>query len=187
MADDTTTAGDDTVPAGDQQSGTDDTTGPAGDTSQDELAQWRAEADKWKNLARKHEARARQNEDRAKQNADAASKAKTVEEQLNELREQLVQRDIADIERASREATAQIHLRLAEAGVSRNDAAGLLETVDPIRLLNDGQPDEKAIKKLADSLIRLSGRATPDPDQGRRGDDGPLNMNDILRRAAGRR
>lgn len=139
-----------------------------------------ADAAKWQALSRKHE-------DRAKANAEAAAGAKTVEQQLEELRKQNAERDVADVVRTGRMAMTQVQARLAEHGFARADVAGLLELVDPVTLLKDGEPDESAIKKLTESLIKVGGRITPDPDQGRRGGKAPADMNSLIRRAAGHR
>lgn len=164
-----------------------DAVGQTGDTKPDtgNDTDWKATAERltrdverWKGLARKHEGR-------AKDNADAASKAQTVEEQLAELRKALAERDVVDVERNGRHAMAQVHTRLAEAGLRRDDVTGLLELVEPTQLLRDGEPDAEAIGKLADSLVKVAGRVTPDPDQGRKGGDGPVDMNKLIRRAAG--
>jgi hypothetical protein len=153
-------------------------TGSDGKNWEAEVARLSKEAEKWRSLARKHEGR-------AKENADAAAKAKSVEDQIAELRSQLAERDIADVERNGRMAMTQVHAALAEAGIKKADAAGFLELVDPTTLLTDGQPDEKAIGKLAESVKKLAGRVTPDFDQGRKGGNAPPNMNDLIRRAAG--
>jgi len=169
--------------AQDGQTGQPDPNGAAPDTGdatdwQAKVTALEAEAEKWRTLARKHEGR-------AKENATAASRTKTVEEQLDELRSQLAQRDIADVERSARLALTQVRTRLAEAGIRGADASGLLELVNGTALLADGEPDEKAIDKLATSLTRIAGRASPDPDQGRKGGSGPPDMNTLIRRAAG--
>ena len=137
-----------------------------------------AEKEKWRSLARKHE-------ERAKANADAASKSKTVEEQLEEMRKTLAERDVADVQRNGRLAVTQVQAKLAESGFNQADVAGLLELIDPVTLLKDGEPDESAIKKLAESLIKVGGRTTPDRDQGQRGGGNPLDMNALIRRRAG--
>lgn len=157
---------------------TSDGAGPDTGTGTDELARLKADLDKWKTLARRHEGR-------AKENAQAAAKAKSVEDQIAELRTQLAERDVADVERNGRMAMTQVHAALAEAGIKKADSAEFLELVDPTTLLTDGQPDDKAITKLAGSVKKLAGRVTPDFDQGRKGGDAPLNMNDLIRRAAG--
>jgi len=151
-----------------------------GETDWKALAeQAQADAAKWKAQSRKHE-------DRARTNAEAATKAKTVEQQLDDLRKAMAERDVADVARAGRLALTQVHARLAEAGLARGDVDGLLELVDPMSLLADGEPDDKAIDKLAKSLSRIAGRTTPDRDQGRgRGSGGPVDMNTLIRRQAG--
>lgn len=143
-----------------------------------EIAQLKSEAEKWRGLARKHEGR-------AKENADAAAKAKSVEDQIGELRSQLAERDVADVERNARMAMTQVHAALAEAGLKKADVAEFLEMVDPVTLLKDGQPDDAAVTKLATSVKKLAGRVTPDFDQGRKGGSAPPNMNDLIRHAVG--
>lgn len=137
-----------------------------------------AETEKWKGLARKHE-------DRAKANAEAAAGAKTVEQQLEEMRKVIADRDVADVSRSGRMAMTTVQAQLAGQGFSPDDVAGLLEQIDPVRLLKDGEPDDGAIKKLVESLIKVGGRTTPDRDQGQRGGNGPLDMNALIRRRAG--
>jgi hypothetical protein len=139
---------------------------------------WKAEAEKYKALARKHEGR-------AKENAQAAQAKKTVEQQLEELRGQLTERDKREVEKNGRLALAQLNTRLAEAGIKRDDVQGLLKHVKSTDLLADGEPDEGAIAELTDSLVKITGRATPDPDQGRKGGKAPLDMNQLIRKAAG--
>ena len=170
------------APAGQAPPATPPQTPPAtGDVDYKALAeQAKADAERWKAHARKHE-------ERAKANAEAAAGAKTVEQQLEEMRKALAERDVADVTRSGRMAMTQVQARLAEHGFARADVAGLLELVDPVSLLKDGEPDEAAIKKLADSLIKVGGRTTPDPDQGRRGGKAPVDMNSLIRRAAGHR
>jgi hypothetical protein len=162
----------------DQPQSSDTDKGSDGKNWEAEVQRLNKEAEKWRSLARKHEGR-------AKENADAAAKAKSVEDQIAELRSQLAERDVADVERNGRMAMTQVHAALAEAGIKKVDAAGFLELVDPTTLLTDGQPDEKAIGKLAESVKKLAGRVTPDFDQGRKGGNAPPNMNDLIRRAAG--
>ncbi|PRX95579.1 hypothetical protein [Allonocardiopsis opalescens] len=125
-------------------------------------------------------------EARAKENKGAADAAKTLEQQLAEMREQMQQREQADAERAGRMAMTQVKALLAERGIKADDAAPLLEHVDPARLLDAGDVDDKAVARLAESLTRVAGRATPDPDQGRRGGAAPADMNSLIRQAAGR-
>jgi hypothetical protein len=177
-ANDTTDGDVDDEPQTDQPQSSDTDTGSDGKNWEAEVQRLNKEAEKWRSLARKHEGR-------AKENADAAAKAKSVEDQIAELRSQLAERDVADVERNGRMAMTQVHAALAEAGIKKADAAGFLELVDPTTLLTDGQPDEKAIGNLAESVKKLAGRVTPDFDQGRKGGTAPPNMNDLIRRAAG--
>lgn len=170
---------------GDTQQGATGTTDQQPPPDTGDSTDWKAlaeqaqrDAERWKTHARKHE-------DRAKANADAASKAKTVEEQLAELRKAMSDRDVADVQKAGRLAVSQVHAALAEAGIGRDDVSGLLEHVDPMSLLADGEPDDAAIAKLAKSLTKVAGRTTPDRDQGRKGGDAPVDMNTLIRRAAG--
>lgn len=116
---------------------------------------------------------------------ERASKAQTVEEQLEGLRKVMADRDIADVKRNERLALAQVRTQVASAGFKPDDVADLFAAIDPSFLLTDGEPDEKAIEKLARSITKAAGRASPDPDQGRKGGDGPVDMNTLIRRAAG--
>ncbi|HEY9417875.1 MAG TPA: hypothetical protein VIQ30_24210 [Pseudonocardia sp.] len=172
----------------DSSTGDTDTTGQqqeSGSSDTGEQTDWKAEAaraaadvEKWRTLARKHETR-------AKDNADAASKAQTVEEQLESLRKAMADRDIADVEKNGRLALAQVKAQVVGAGFKSDDVAGLFDHIDPMSLLTDGEPDEKAVEKLARSLTKVAGRASVDPDQGRKGGNGPVDMNTLIRRAAG--
>jgi hypothetical protein len=135
---------------------------------------WKAEAQKWQALARKHEGQAK----------GQAKAVKTVQEQMDDLRKQMADQATRDLERAGKTATAQLRAVLAEQGIKADDVADLLP--DPVRLLKDGEPDDKAITKFAGALAKVAGRPTPDPDQGRRSDDTPTDMNALIRRAAGR-
>jgi len=143
-----------------------------------EAAKAAADAEKWRALARKHESR-------AKDNADAASKAKTIEERLAAAEKALTDRDVADVERNARLALAQVRTQVANSGFKPDEVAGLFGALDPMRLLTDGEPDAKAIDQLAKDITRAAGRATFDRDQGRKGGDGPVDMNTLIRRAAG--
>jgi hypothetical protein len=139
---------------------------------------WKAEAEKWQKLARKHEGR-------AKQNAEAATKARTIEQQVADLQAQLSEREKRDVERSSRLAMARLDAQLAQGGIKRDDVEGLLKRIKGTDLLADGEPDDAAIGELAESLKKVAGRATPDPDQGAKGGKAPLDMNQLIRRAAG--
>jgi hypothetical protein len=122
-------------------------------------------------------------EARAKENKQAATQAQTLEQQVAELQQAMSARDAADAERATKLALTQVKAVLAERGIKAEDAAVLLEHVDPTRLLAGGDVDDKAVAKLAESLSKIAGRPTPDPDQGRTGNSPPASMNDLIRRA----
>jgi hypothetical protein len=144
------------------------------DTAADDT-DWQAEARKWRTLARKHEAQAKAN----------TKQAKTIEQQVADLQKQLSEREQRDVERSSRLAMARLDAQLAQGGIERSDVEGLLKRIKGADLLADGEPDDAAIGELAESLKKIAGRATPDPDQGKRGGKGPLDMNQMIRRAAG--
>lgn len=148
------------------------------DTANSGEPDWKAEAEKWRALARKHEGRAREN-------AQAATKAKTVEQQVADLQRKLAERDTRDVERSGRLAMSRLDAQLAKAGIDRDDVDGLLKRIKGTDLLKDGEPDDSAIGELAESLKKIAGRATPDPDQGAKGGKAPLDMNQLIRRAAG--
>jgi hypothetical protein len=162
---------DDDDDSGGDDSGTDDI--------QARIKALEQDRDKWKNLARKHETRARDN-------AGAASKVKSVDAQLQELRQQLAERDTADLERSGRLAMEKVRSGLADKGVKVDDVTDVLSLVDPSStLLKDGDPDDEAIKRLVISLAKVAGRVRPDPDQGKRGGKAPPSMNELIRRARG--
>jgi hypothetical protein len=144
------------------------------DTAGDDT-DWQAEARKWRGLARKHEAQAKAN----------TKQAKTIEQQVADLQKQLGERDKREQERSGRLAMAQLDAQLAKAGIDRADVEGLLKRIKGADLLVNGEPDDDAIGELADSLKKIAGRATPDPDQGAKGGKAPLDMNQLIRRAAG--
>lgn len=126
-------------------------------------------------------------EQRAKENKGAADVAKTLEQQVAELQQAMAERDLADIDRNSRLAVTQVKALLSEKGVRGDDVAPLLEHIDATRLLADGDVDDKAVKKLAESLARAAGRPAPDPDQGRTSGAPPADMNSMIRGMLGRR
>jgi hypothetical protein len=115
----------------------------------------------------------------------AANQSKPLQEQLDALTAQLAAREAADVEKNGRLALAQVHTLLADNGIKREDVKGVLDRFDPVQLLADGQPDEKAIGEFATALSRVAGRAAPDFDQGKKGGE-PSDMNSMIRRMAGR-
>jgi hypothetical protein len=128
---------------------------------------------------------------RAKQQHDADvatardNATKPLQNQLDELRKSLSDRDSKDVERNGKLALAAVHTLLAEAGINKSDVADVLEPFDPKRLLKDGEPDDKAIEKFARGLSKVAGRITPDLDQGQGGSgDSPQTMGDVMRQMA---
>jgi hypothetical protein len=181
--------GQDTAGAGGGQAAA---TATAPDTSA--AADWNA--DDWRAFAdevglspgevKKRLGHARTWEDRAKANKGAVEQAQTLQQQLEQLRFDLADRDQRDIERAGRLAMTQVRSALAEAGIKPDDVKDLLDEFDPLRLLKDGEPNDEAIGRIVGALRRTAGRPSADPDQGQRGDGAPQDMNALIRRAAGR-
>lgn len=162
---------------------------PAGD-------EW-ADRDAWRALAtelgqspdqiRQQLEHARTWEKRAKDNRDAATRSQTLEQQLQEMRETLNQREAADLLAAEQAAVTGLRAELAGLGMERTDIADALEFVDTSRLMKDGRPDEKAIETIAAKLARVAGRPQPDRDQGANGSNGSPSMNDWVRQQVARR
>lgn len=120
-----------------------------------------------------------------RQSRAGSKQAQTLQQQVEELRGQLAERDKRDVERSGRLAMSRLDAQLAKAGIERDDVDGLLKRIKGTDLLKDGEPDDSAIGELAESLKKIAGRATPDPDQGAKGGKAPLDMNQLIRRAAG--
>ena len=165
----------DTAPKG----ATQDTASEDAEALRKQIADLEADRDNWKK-------RSRQNEDRAKKNQDDARAKQSVEEQLEQLRADLAERDSAAIEERAGIATEKLHAKLVRGGISDDDATSLLAAIDPMRLLEDGKPDSKEIDRLAKSLTKIATRPAADADQGRKGGDSPRSMNQIIRDAAKR-
>ena len=182
----------DTEAAGAPETGTGDT-----DTTATGAEAASFDASPWQSLAeetglspeqiRKKLEHSRTWEQRAKDNKGAAEAAKTLEQQVADLQQAMAERDLADIDRNSKLALTQVKALLAEKGVRAEDVVPLLEHIDATRLLADGDVDDKAVKRLAESLGRAAGRPAPDPDQGRTSGGMPADMNSMLRHMAGRR
>lgn len=124
-------------------------------------------------------------EERAKANKTAADQLPTLQQQLDEMKQTLADRDVRDVERAGKLAVTQVRSALADAGIKADDVKELLDEIDPSRLLKDGEPDEKAIGRIVGALRKAAGRPTPDQDQGKRSSTAPTDMNALIRRAAG--
>lgn len=161
-------------------------TGTAITTTTDEWG-----ADDWKAFAaevgltptevRKKLGHARTWEKRPTDNHEAAKQLPTLQQQLDQLRQEMSERDVRDVERSGRMAMTQVSSALAEAGVRADDVKDLLAEIDPARLLKDGEPNDEAINRVVGALCRTAGRPTADPDQGRGGDGGPTDMNTLFR------
>lgn len=121
-------------------------------------------------------------EKRANDNVDAAKQLPTMQQQLDELKQELSERDVRDVERNGRMAMTQVRSALAEAGVRVDDVKDLLAEISPDRLLKNGEPNDEAINRVVGALCRTAGRPTADPDQGRGGTaSGPSDMNTLFR------
>lgn len=152
--------------------------GGEGDESLEQLRERLAaverDRDSWKQRSRQHE-------DRAKQNADAAKAKGTLEEQIDALRKDIATRDAEAVTERAEQASDKLHARLVRGGLSDDDAATLVGSIDPMRLLVEGKPDTGEIDKLAKSLVKVGTRPAPDGDQGRKGGDQPPSMNQLIR------
>lgn len=115
-----------------------------------------------------------------------AQASKTLEQQVAELHAAQAERDAREVENAGRLATERLKTRLIRDGLADSDAGTIAASVDAMSLLNEGQPDDKAIDALGKSLAKAAGRAAPDPDQGRQSSAPPNNMNALIRNAVTR-
>lgn len=168
-----TEAGADTAPTSTEQDSEPQPDEEAPDTGEEsESMDWKAEADKWKALARKHEAHAKK-----------ADKAHS--DELDQLREQATTQETAATEARHALASERLHTKLARAGVSEDDAAALIEHIDPARLTEDGQPSAKAIDAVAASLSRSASRGV-DEDQGQTSESPTFSPDQWLRKKARR-
>lgn len=148
---------------------------------------WKAEATKWAELARK-------NETRAKANAEAARELDRLKRQSMSETDRAVAEAVA---KAHREAQERFGSRLVDAEV-RAVAAGravnvdaLLEGLDRSRFLtDDGDPDVKGIAawldKVAPKVNAENGRQLDLGQGARTAPPAGADMNQLLRRAAGR-
>jgi hypothetical protein len=148
-------------------------------TGQNPPADTWADADAWREFAtssgltveaaRKAIEHAREWEKRSKANAEAARTAQTAQQQLDEVRKALAERDAADVDRELRTARKSLRAELIELGIDGRDADDALELVDLSRVLKDNVADDKLISDTAKRLAKVAGRATPDRDQGQGG------------------
>lgn len=115
-------------------------------------------------------------EQRARENKTGADQAATLQQQVEEMRQQQAERNERDIKRAENLAVSHVRSGLAEAGIKADDVKDLLAEIDPRRLLKDGDPDDKAVARIVRALTRAAGRPTPDHDQGQGGTGAPTSM-----------
>ena len=120
-------------------------------------------------------------EKRATDNVEAAKQLPTLQQQLDQLKQEMSERDVRDVERSGRMAMTQVRSALAESGVRVDDVKDLLAEIDPARLLKDGEPNDEAINRVVGALCRTAGRPTADPDQGRGSTSSPSDMNTLFR------
>jgi hypothetical protein len=119
--------------------------------------------------------------------ADASRKAnQTLEERIEEMQREQAERDAAAVSEKADTAVEKLHAKLVRGGFSDDDATALTETIDPLRLLDDGKPSTEEINKVAKTLTKIGKRSQSDPDQGARGGAPATSMNDMIRQAAGR-
>lgn len=125
--------------------------------------------DQWKSYARKHERR-----------------AEKAEKSLRQLQEQVANQDSEIVEHQQSVARERLATALARSGVAEQDAATLIEHIDPMRLLADGAPSTEAISQVARSLsVTTHPRAgDTDVDQGKRSDVDGLSADQWIRNQA---
>jgi pyruvate/2-oxoglutarate dehydrogenase complex dihydrolipoamide acyltransferase (E2) component len=125
-------------------------------------------------------------EKNARENQRKAQQSQTLAEQLEQMRSDIAERDVKDAERAGKLAMSQVRAQLRAHEVDPDDVKAILSRVSATDLLKDGDPDEDAIQELTSSLLKVAGRAQPDPDQGKKGGEKQEDMNAFIRRMAGR-
>jgi hypothetical protein len=146
---------------------------------QDDTTDWKAEARKWETRAKNDQKRAR---DLEKQQRESMTDA---------------QRALAEAESKGRTAavtefgTRLVRTEFDAAAGRRNpdfDTASALEYVDLSKFVgDDGEPDTKAIKAAVERLVPEPLGGTPSYDGGSRSTSkGPTDMNQVIRKAAGR-
>jgi hypothetical protein len=181
------TGGTDTTGAGGTSTGSGDGSGGSGDGTQssattpqqDALATLLGEMGLSQDQAISRIRNAPKWEKNARDNYRKAQESGTLAEQIKALQQR-------DLERSGRLAISQVHALLAEHDVKPGDVKGILARVNGTDLLKEGEPDDDAVRELADSLLKVAGRVQADPDQGKTGGNPPESMNDFIRRQAGR-
>ena len=117
-------------------------TGTAPDTSQADS--W--SADEWRAFAqevgltpaelRQRLGHAREWEKRAKDNREGAQRAQTLQQQLEQVQRDLAERDLKDLQRATRQATTELRAELIGLGLSEADAVAAALASDRARMIS---------------------------------------------------
>lgn len=144
---------------------------------------WQAEADKWKALARKHEGSAKANADAAKRLAEIEEANKSeVEKAVEAARKEGTSEALRSL--APRLVAAEF--RIAAAGrLTTEQVAEFLEDLDLTRYLtDDGEVDTDRVAKKVEALAPA--RTAPSFGGGPRASAPVTDMNQLIRRAAGR-
>lgn len=133
---------------------------------------WESEVTKWKGLSRQNEANYR----------DAQKQIESLTTERDTAKQDVLANELKYTQSL---AVTQLHAALARAGVSEEDAQGLVDITDPSRLVADGKPSTEAITKTATVFARNhKTSAGPDPDQGNKDSGAPKRDMDSLIRAA---
>ncbi len=160
------------------------TDGKQPDTEQRSDVDYRAEAEKWQALARKHEDRAKSNADKAKayddlKRSQMSEQEKAVETARNETRAEMLR------ETAPRLVSAEFRA-VAAGRLSAEQITELLEDLDMTKYLTDtGEVDTERVAKKVDALAPKAD-GFPDLGQGVRSTRRSADMNQLIRRGAGR-
>lgn len=146
---------------------------------------WQAEAEKWKALARKHEGSAKANADAAKRLAEIEEANKTdLEKAVDAARKEGTSEALRSL--APRLVAAEF--RIAAAGrLTTEQVSELIEDLDLSKYLTeDGEVDTKRVAKKVEALAPAQSRTPPSFGGGPRASAPVTDMNQLIRRAAGR-
>lgn len=176
--------GNDSTPqGGNDTSGTSGSAGGEGD----ERRYTREELEKTVERRLKREREKYRDYDQLKQQAQERQQAnQTLEQQVEQLRREQADRDAAAVQEKADLAAERLHSKLVRGGLSDSDAGTLVESIDSLRLLEDGKPSKTAIDKIAKALVKVGTRAAADQDQGQKGGSAVPTMNELIRSAANR-
>lgn len=135
-----------------------------------------SDVEKWKALSRQNE----------KAKNDALGRVTLLEAEVGQLRTASTQAETVTSTANAEIAKARFEAAAARAGVPDETVAGLLEVIDPARLMKDGQADSDAIKSVVEPLAKSGKKpgVQPDPDLGKRDKGGSKPPMNTLFRAA---